>query len=151
MQQIWMRVDFLNGPQEIGKELIGLGFRRGTKRAARIFAFDGGLVCNLFSTSEIWGNRLIDAEPHKQKLLFAGQNNTQIAAPQRATNQASESQTRTSSRFTIARHSGRKVSASDLLSFIGCSCFIFCDCRRPWSELSPPTSGRHAASSSTAM
>jgi len=25
MQQIGMRVDFLNRPQEIGKELIGLG------------------------------------------------------------------------------------------------------------------------------
>ena len=99
-----MRVDFPNRPQEIGKELIGLGFRRGTKRAARIFAFDGGLVCNLFSTSEIWGNRLIDAEPHKQKLLFAGQNNTQIAAPQRATNQASESQTSRSSRVMVGSY-----------------------------------------------
>ena len=70
MQQIGMRVDFLNGPQEIGKELIGLGFRRGTKRAARIFAFDGGLVCNLFSTSEIWGNRLIDTGLHKNAKLL---------------------------------------------------------------------------------
>src|SRR5260370_33338457 len=34
-------------------------------------------------------------------MLFAGQNNTQIAAPQRATNQASESQTSTSSRFMV--------------------------------------------------
>jgi hypothetical protein len=34
-------------------------------------------------------------------MLFAGQNNTQIAAPQRATNQASESQASTSSRFMV--------------------------------------------------
>ena len=59
---------------EFGKELIGLGFRRGTKRAARIFAFDGGLVCNLFSTSEIWGNRLIDAGLHKNVVAVVGSN-----------------------------------------------------------------------------
>jgi hypothetical protein len=35
------------------------------------------------------------------KMLYAGQNSTQIAAPQRATNQASESQTSTSSRVMV--------------------------------------------------
>ena len=34
-------------------------------------------------------------------MLYAGQNSTQIAAPQRATNQASESQTSTSSRVMV--------------------------------------------------
>jgi hypothetical protein len=52
-------------------------------------------------SQKLGGNRLIDAGPHKPKMLFAGQNNTQIAAPQRATNQASESQTSTSSRVMV--------------------------------------------------
>ena len=62
------------------------------------------------------------------------QKNTQIAAPQRATNQASESQTSTSSRLTnrrLARRANRKVPVLFLLSFIACSCFIIAPARAP--------------------
>jgi hypothetical protein len=68
------------------------------------------------------------------KMLYAGQKNTQIAAPQRATNQASESQTSTSSRLTnrrLARRANRKVPVLFLLSFIACSCFIIAPARAP--------------------
>jgi hypothetical protein len=55
-------------------------------------------------SQKLGGNRLIDAGPHKPKMLFAGQNNTQIAAPQSATNQASESQTSRSSRVIVGSY-----------------------------------------------
>jgi hypothetical protein len=68
------------------------------------------------------------------RALFMHQrgNSPQIAAPQRATNQAIESQTSTSSRFTnqLARRANRKVSVLFLLSFIACSCFCIAPARR---------------------
>ena len=52
MQQIGMRIDFLNALQEIGKELFGLGpiYARDNACRPHRIAFGGGLVCNLLLT-----------------------------------------------------------------------------------------------------
>jgi len=61
------------------------------------------------------------------KMSSAGHDSTQIAAPQRAANQASESHTSRSSRFknrAVLRGNRKVLFALFLLSFIACSYFI---------------------------
>ena len=92
----------------------------------------------------------LEARPGRQSGFspcHQSRNSTKIAAPQRATNQASESQTRTSSWFMnrLARRANREVSVLLLLPFIACSCLLFVAA----GGEQPPD--HHPASASTAL